>query len=462
LTTGGHVRLADRETIVTVGARLVDPRDHPEGSNPLSVVLRLVGQASKRGLVPRLPTTEALLTDIEAWLAAEAADTAGPSRRTGDGTEEPGLVVLLHPAASDVEFAVAEGGRVTFGATTAEVGPGYHTYVCELVRRLGTDLSIAWEPTDPAAGTGDQTGYFDSGKRADAESVLLGWLHDALQAASAARARGGNGLHLVPFGDHRFVFEGAIATALGPRDDPWLKAAIDDPRVAIDVWPWTSDARDARYLLNRALVQMWSEVRWRAPATQSERTTIDEVLRLLRKAFPLDPELPYPWREWKELLDFGGTSDPMYDRIAKEAERAGEGLLIGYRRDPVVAVHGGWALEIPGSFAERRSPEEWWAGEGGRSITLAAVSTGTDTGPMTAEAFLDQVSGNLGGGALTHRDGQVVGKARLAVDDGSEVGLAILDAYSAVRGSGAAIRIEIHDPADWEWALGMWRSLRPA
>ena len=81
---------------------------------------------------------------------------------------------------------------------------------------------------------------------------------------------------------------------------------------------------------------------------------------------------------------------------------------------------------------------------------------------MTAEAFLERVSGNLGSGALTHQDGQVIGKARLAVDDGAEVGHAVLDAYSAVRGSGAALRIEIHDPADWEWALDMWRSLRPA
>ncbi|MEX2011051.1 MAG: hypothetical protein WEF51_02315, partial [Chloroflexota bacterium] len=304
--------------------------------------------------------------------------------------------------------------------------------------------------------------YFDSGTRADVEEALLLWLHDALQAARAARARAEPGHHLGSFGDHRFAFEGAIATALGPRDDEWLKTAVSDPRVAIDVWPWTPDARDARYLLNRGLVLMWSEVRWRAPATQSERNTIDEVLRLLRKAFPLDPELPYPWREWKELLDLASAADPLYDRIAKEAEAAGDGPRIGYRRDNVVAVHGGWALEIPGSFAERRTAEEWWAGEGGRSITLAAVATGTDKGPMTAEAFLDRFSASLGTGALTHRDGQVVGKARLAVDDGAEVGHAVLDAYSAVRGSGAALRIEIHDPADWEWALDMWRSLRPA
>jgi hypothetical protein len=410
-----------------------------------------------------VPTAEVLLNDLAEWLAKEAADTAGPSRPTGAGTDEPGLRVLLHPAASDVVFRANDLGRISVSATTAEVGPGYHTFVCQLIKRIGADLSITWEAPDPAAGTGDETGYFESGNRAAVESALLIWLHDALQAARAARARGEQRIHLVPFGDHRFVFEGAIATPLGPRDDEWLAAAVNDPRIAVDVWPWTTDAMDARYLLNRALVLMWSEVRWRAPLTDEERATIDETLRLLRKAFPFDTTLPYPWREWKELIFLSGASDPLSDRISKEAVAAGTGRApIGYRRDPVVAFHGGWALEIPGSFAERRTAEEWWAGEGGRSITLAAVSTGTDNGPMTAEAFLDKVSGDLGNGALHHKNGPIVGKARLAVDNASEVGLAVLDAYSAVRGSGAALRIEIHDPADWEWALGMWRSLRPA
>ena len=33
--------------------------------------------------------------------------------------------------------------------------------------------------------------------------------------------------------------------------------------------------------------------------------------------------------------------------------------------------------------------------------------------------------------------------------------------YAAVTGSGAAIRIEFDDPADWQWAPDMWRSLAP-
>ena len=85
-----------------------------------------------------------------------------------------------------------------------------------------------------------------------------------------------------------------------------------------------------------------------------------------------------------------------------------------------------------------------------------------DGRPMSARTFLDRVPGHLGSDVLSHEDGPVLGRARLTVDGASGIEVAVLEGYSAVSGSGAAIRIEIHDPDDWEWALEMWRSLRPA
>jgi hypothetical protein len=128
----------------------------------------------------------------------------------------------------------------------------------------------------------------------------------------------------------------------------------------------------------------------------------------------------------------------------------------------VTVTHAGWSLTIPGSFAERRTDEEWWGGEGGRAITLAATATEADGRPMLPDAFLKRVAGHLGTDVLRHKDGPIVGAARLMVNDDSGVETAVLEGYSAIVGSGAAIRVEIHDPDDWEWALDMWRSLRPA
>ena len=178
---------------------------------------------------------------------------------------------------------------------------------------------------------------------------------------------------------------------------------------------------------------MWTEVRWRPAVEPAEQKLLDEVARLLWQAFPFDPSLAYPWREWNELLQIRGIEDPAAVRLVEErsATMPDDRPLIGYRSAPVTVVHEGWALEVPGSFAERRTAEEWWGGDGGRSITLAAVETGTDSGPMSPEAFLQQVAGDLGNEGLTHEAGSVIGRARLGADASSGVEVGVVDGYSA-------------------------------
>ena len=135
--------------------------------------------------------------------------------------------------------------------------------------------------------------------------------------------------------------------------------------------------------------------------------------------------------------------------------------LIGYRRGQVVLTHAGWVLEVPGSFAEVRTEDELWVGGAGRTITLAATATGSPSGPMSAQDFLDQVAGNLGSKALTHRAGPLLGRARLMTDSSSGVEIGVVEGFMAVRGSGAVVRITFDDPEDWHWALDTWRGLVP-
>ena len=427
----------------------------------MSITIRAVGQAARRGARRRVPTAAVLLEEIGGWLPTASGDGAIPllPRRTADDAIETDL----HPAARPLRIEVRDPGVVVATAMTVPVGPGYHTYVGRLLDRLGDELEIQWAKTGPVQDAGevssDPTGAFASGNRADAERGHLGWLRAALVAIRDARRQGAGGLHLATPPGVRYTIDGALGSVLGPRDDDWLERALGDPRVAADVWPWIADAMDARYLLARALTWMWLEIRWRPPMGPAETGVVDEVLATLRRAYPLEPDLAWPWAEWRELLAFrGGPDAATLGLIQRAAPHIGdEPGTIGYRRKPVTVVHEGWALELPGSFTGTRTPEEWSGGESGRTVTLAGTAT-----EMSADQFLRQVAGHLGHDAIEHAEGGVVGRARLSSDASSGVEIATVEGYSAIRGRGAAIRIEIDDPQDWKWALDTWRSLRPA
>jgi hypothetical protein len=227
---------------------------------------------------------------------------------------------------------------------------------------------------------------------------------------------------------------------------------------------------DARYLLGRVLTLLWLEVRWRPPLGAGEVRQLDDILATLRRAYPLEPALPWPWLEWREIFQLRGQLDAatraLLDRGAAPHSdgRATESAAapIGYHRRPVTIIHEGWALDVPGTFTGVRTADEWTGGEAGRSITLAGTETASGGQPMSADEFLRQVSGHLGADAIEHDDGVVRGRARLASDPSSGVEVATVEGFSAVRGRGAAIRIEIDDPQDWKWALDTWRGLRPA
>jgi hypothetical protein len=430
-------------------------RRYPVTTNVADTLgVALGGLAQKRGLIPRLPGGDRLLADAAVWMTGEYPDAVRSTHQRTLPGGETSLAIDLHPAVAPLVLTANDEGRVTASAVTGVAGPGYHRFVGRILERLGSELEIDWTEGDGATAFVDRPG---------AERLYLGWLGPHLARARASVRRGQRGVPLGMPAGTRMATEGAIATVMGPRDEAWLDSAIADPRIALDITPWWADATDAAYLLNRALVLMWLQVRWRAPAMEGEADLFDEVHRLLSRAFPLDTELAFPWHAWTELTALRGIADPMARQAAKRSTIEPEhNPPVGYRRDPVTISHEGWALEIPGSYAERRTPDEWWGGGDGHSITLAATTTGTSEGrPMSAQAFIEQFAADLGPDAMNHRAGEVLGRARLMTDASSGVEVGILEGYSAVTGSGAAIRIEFDDPNDWQWALDTWRSLHP-
>jgi hypothetical protein len=437
----------------------------------VSTAFRLIGQASKRGIslqrsrrgiARKPPDGETLVADIRSWIESEYLDMVRSASSTHLESGEWQLLMDLYPTAAPVIIEADDAGHVAIEAETAGVGPGYQRFVGRLAERLAAEIGIEWTSSDGIAIVEGQIGV----DRQTVERAHMAWLGSTLVGARDARRLRAGGMPIALPTDLRFEIGSAIATVLGPRDDAWLERSLTDVPTAIDILPWWADATDGRYHLNRALCLMWTQVRWRRPISPVERDIQDETLRILKRGAALDPRLPWPWREWHELLTIRGVSDAIATDVAGHAERLGPDELarqpIGYRRGQVLVVHEGWALPVPGSFGERTTPDEWVGNDAGRSITLAAVATGTARGPMSAEEFLAQVASDLGSDVIKRDEGGIKGRARITTDGSSGVEVGVLEGFAAVTGRGAAIRITFQDASDWQWALDLWRSLRPA
>lgn len=437
----------------------------------VSTTFRLIGQASKRGIglqaskrgiARKHPTGEKLLAEVKTWLESEFADMVRSAAASRLESGEAQLVVGFHPVASPVLLEADDEGNVAVEGETAYVGPGYQRFLAHVAERMDLELGIEWVSSDARPIVDGKIAV----DRPTVERAHLTWLGTTLVGARDARRLGAGGMAIALPADLRIEIPWAIATPLGPRDDAWLERALGEVPTAIDIVPWWADATDARYNLNRALCLMWTEVRWRRPVTNSEREAQDEVLRILKRGVGLDPRLPWPWTEWDELLKIRGIDDAVAAEVAAHAAgskaEGDERPPIGYRRGEVLVVHEGWALPLPGSFGGKRTAEEWSGSDAGRTITLAAVPTGTARGPMPAEQFLDQFASHLGSDVITREDGPIRGRARITTDGSSGVEVGVLEGYAAVTGRGAAIRITFQDVADWHWAIDMWRALRPA
>ncbi len=139
-------------------------------------------------------------------------------------------------------------------------------------------------------------------------------------------------------------------TPLGPRSREWLDRVSQDGAHGRDFFSWWTPGLNAEFHLGRALTLMWSTVRWRPPVNDAETEALKTVAGSLAKAYEMNPDLPYPWAEWAEIVSWLDASTPKKEMVLAHARGA---PTVGYRRGHVtVALTGGWRIRIPGAFSE--------------------------------------------------------------------------------------------------------------
>lgn len=346
-------------------------------------------------------------------------------------------------------------GSVHVDANTSTVGPGYHAYVADLLSRFAHDMRITFRS--------------DNGNGADAlrlspteiDTLFAQWLSETAGTIESLLNQGATGLSLSMPATHVFLHGGAVATPLGPRSKAWVTATKGDGRKGFDIFPWTEPGIGGQFYLGRALFQMWTDVRFRPPATDEERGMLESIDRDLEQAYRLKPDLEIPWHEWAETLALLGKESLIATRAQLKASTRPSTEPIGYRRHDVVAhLSGGFSVRLPGSFAERwdeRGTFSAWEGAQSFWFTSLTATFTSQAAPSSREALAGLAP--LGGDVFEEEDAGLLRRASFGVGEDEGRTVHELRAHIAYGAQVAIATICFEHDADRAWALNTFRSI---
>ena len=415
------------------------------------------------------------LESVGAWFESHEEEPLMMCDFGQNEAEQPTLFLQIHPCAEDVEISVPQPGICLVNAKTSTAGPGYHIYLCDLLRALGEHHGIEWETPDDDV-EGDETGYFFQHDASAVRQEMLRWL-SAMSRVVVEHCKetecAGQQMVSMPL-DRRYPDQKGILTPMGPRTVAWFEEMIEAPEQGTEFFPWWSEGVAADFFLGRAVCRLWQVMRWRPPVTDEEAELVMDVHLDLERAFHLDPNVNMPWREWREIIEylteyFGyaefQNEDTQEDEIIVRASKVnGQAPLIGYRRGRVnVTLSGGWSLTIPGSFAEAwdENGESWTAWLGGRKLVFKPWSVcGPNDEALGPQEILDSLPWPTGSSLIDHEDGELLGRAVFApTEEEGEQGWQ-LKACTAAAGKFAECNVYVESESDLDWALETWKSLR--
>lgn len=421
----------------------------------MSLGIRLLAQLSEP------PAQEELLMRIDEWLRAKYSEML-PETRREEVDSTPTLYCRMHPAAEEIELSFVSPSKLVASANTTTVGPGYHVFVASMLKELAHEFHARWErPAEDSEEYGDETGFFFTGDVNCLNTEMTAWLAalaDTFFDGSLDSEDSGIALCL-PM-NPQFEVKQPAGTPLGPRDLEWLRRTAKDGGSGTNFFAWWTPGINAEYYLGRALTQMWLDVRWRPPINESETAVLEDVAGSLQRAYELDPNLRYPWADWRQIL-------ALLKRDGAEAElassRADVEPTIGYRRNCVtVALPGGWRIKTPGSFSDFEPDDDnnLCAVDPPKEIWFTAYRFEVASSPREFEAAKNDKK-KTRADYLIERDNYLaqatISKKRR--DTGEEY--FVLNSSNLAIGTRAVCTILFSDAAQKDWAIETWQSIQP-
>lgn len=414
----------------------------------------------KRSLMARLGKSKPAddtLKEMKSWFM-EYSSHLSPTVWIQSQNDRPTLFCWLHPAAENLEISFLDSEYFTVSANTTSVGPGYHIFVGNILTGLTYHFDIIWDkPTEEYR---DEIAYFYSRNEKQVFDSMSAWLrslvgHNFDKDPKDVRPQRSLGMRA----DVRFSSDAIAITPMGPRDIEWVTKTAEDGRNGRDFFAWWTPGLDAEYFLNRALVRMWSDVRWRTPATDEELQTMKYVSNSLWNAYQLNPDLNYPWAEWNEVLDLLQEDHREYRFVRERARELQPG--IGYRRrDVEVALVDNWSITVPGSFSDFAWDEKgnYFAVDPPRnvSVTVYAFDENSQTWFDSKRQQLLQEPREL----VHELPGYfAAGQIKKVLEEGVE--FFQLLAHCIAPGWITTCAIAFNKPEERDWAIKVWKSLIP-
>lgn len=392
------------------------------------------------------------LQTLETWFRRECQPLVRDARVSQEDSTAV-LLIELHPAAESLRLWFENDVEMVVSAQTTSVGPGYHVYVCDLLKHLSGDFGIHWD--EHSEEEGDETGYFESGDESALGGEMLAWLGAVCDAVLRESDSESEDFLIAMSMGVSYKADQFLITPMGSRSRAWAEAVARDPSLGKDFFAWWNPGFSAEYYLGRALCLMWTAVRWRSPLIETESQILNEVRENLDLAYQLDRTLEYPWREWTEIGDHLGTAAVVpASRDRREQLRP----MIGYRRNPVrVSLVAGWTIEIPGRFAEAWEDDTWCAWDSDITVWFTAFRLEKDDVRSTASEILSDFKPDSEE-IVTHETERILGKGSICWV--AEERYWRLRARSATEGRFSLCTICYPDTQQKPVVLEIWRSLR--
>ena len=231
------------------------------------------------------------------------------------------------------------------GCNTTPAGPGFHKAALEFLEQLEQFGIKEWTIQDRTDYQQDRN--FDALRR----EWFLPWLEEQVRGVLDKTAPGEMGYLFWEADQYRpSTVADSIVTPMGRFPATWLREQLDEGKLealADRLFLWDKPGTDARQLRNRALKQMWEDCYF-APSDRSpqDRQINTAILDTLERSAAMDPSLPQPVAEYRELC----IMDDRTPNLSQDVPELEKFYPIGYRKEELLQPYDQIVVPLPGLY----------------------------------------------------------------------------------------------------------------